>query len=237
MLSVYLFFLCYFLQHPRGDNTVQPTVTGPQQDCSQLLPLCDEGTYPDCTGGCQITPIDPNNPHTFIVDERPDGVPNDPHFIFTDEYFSPLPLCWDFLNDEGELKEFDPNAFGCQPIGDNDIFVFAWEGLLDPFPLPAPCGDCDNPPLMRGCPTRYGWFFDIDSDRDGSYDDMEVAFLDAGRDPLNFYPTYDELKVFLDELGENSHIVSTHNIGWSDETPFPRRIKAIKPKLSGFFHP
>ncbi len=44
----------------------------------------------------------------------------------------------------------------------------------------------------------------------------------------HFYPTYDELADFLDDLGANSPIAAAYTIGSSDETNPPRDLKALK---------
>lgn len=126
-----------------------------------------------CTDGILFTAnvIPHGTWHTFFVETRPTGAPNNPHFHFTRPGLS----LHGFMNTEDELRLFNPEP-------DDRIFVYATTGLGDGFA----CDPNETSLPIRGCPTNYGMFFDIDSDGDGQFDDMEVVFIDGLAVPLNF---------------------------------------------------
>jgi hypothetical protein len=145
-------------------------------DCTAPQTLGADALF-GCTNGIlfPVSPLPSGTGHTFLVVSRPATAPNDPHFIFTHPG-ADLFVC---IYAEGQLRQYN------QGPGKDEVYVATLAGLTGDG-LGDNCDHSGGGLAMRGCPTAYGRFFDIDSDGDGEFDDMEVVFIDGLAVPLNF---------------------------------------------------
>lgn len=157
-----------------------------------LVTTCVLGQYSsdDCTGpeiigsdnlfGCtngilfSVSPLPRETFHTVLVVQVADSAPSDLRFNFT---YPGASLAF-HVDTEGQLRSYNPGP------GRDEIYVVATRcGVAS---LRECCRQSGGGLPIKGCPTDYGMYFEVDGDRDGEFDDMAVAFIDGTAVPLNF---------------------------------------------------
>jgi len=167
-------FFAILVMAPAWGQYSAADCTGPQVVGTDRLFI------PECTNGIRFRAsiIPTGTFHTFLVTRKPPTAPNDLRFHFGSAENDPQNL-FGLMTTENQLRKFNPNN------GTGDIYVFSSRDLGGDT-VNEVCQQNNGGLPIRGCPTSYGRFFDIDGNRDGRFDDMEVVFIDGRAVPLNF---------------------------------------------------
>lgn len=130
----------------------------------------------ECTRGIlfSVSSLPRGSCHTFLVVHKAENAPDDLRFNFT---YPGADLSF-WVDTEDQLRCYNPGP------GKDEIFVAATKGSNRDFRHT--CRHSGGGLPIRGCPTDYGMFFEVDGDWNGEFDDMTIAFIDGTAVPLNF---------------------------------------------------
>lgn len=146
-----------------------------ESDCSEP-PITTADTLFSCSRGMRfpVTPLPQNSFHTFLLFKKAATTPADIVFAVT----VPGEAAALHIASADQVRQYNPGP------GTEELYVVALEGTDGALKEDCPHRNGGLP--LRGCRTSYGMFFAADTNRDATFDDMQLVFIDGNVRPLNF---------------------------------------------------